>query len=130
TAEEKGLEGWVFTLHFPSITPLLKYAQNRALREEIYLASASKCYKIDAYNNEQNIKDIISLRAERAKLLGFKDHAEFVLAERMAKNVGTVQDFLNDILQKAKPAAANEIKELKILAEKDGISELMAYDHA
>lgn len=130
TAEEKGLEGWVFTLHFPSITPFLKYAQNRALREEIYLASASKCYKNDAYNNEQNIKDIISLRAERAKLLGFKDHAEFVLAERMAKNVSTVQDFLNDILQKAKPAAANEIKELKILAEKDGISELMAYDHA
>lgn len=129
-AEKRKKEGWVFTLHFPSLAPFLKYADNRALREELYLASAKKAFKDNEYNNEKNIHRIVSLREERAKLLGFATHADFVLQERMAANPPTVFNFLNDLLQKAKPFAQKEIESLKAMAQKDGIDQIMPYDHA
>src|SRR5690606_31781423 len=72
----------------------------------------------------------VRLRKERAQLLGFKHHADFVLQERMAKDTATVQRFLQDLLQKAKPFADKEIASLAALAQNDGVDTIMAYDHA
>lgn len=129
-AERRKLEGWIFTLHYPSFAPFLKYAENRELREELYMASAKKAFKDNEFNNEANIHRIVSLREERAKLLGFTTHADFILEERMASNPATVFSFLEDLLHKAKPYAENEIDALKELAKKDGIDQIMPYDHA
>lgn len=129
-AESRNLEGWVFTLQFPSITPFLKYADNRNLRAQIYMANAQKCLVDDANNNEAIIKEICDLRQERASILGFKHHADFVLQERMAHDTPTVMSFLEDLLEKAAPIAHSEIFQLQQFAKKDGIEKLMGYDHA
>ncbi|MGV3762737.1 M3 family metallopeptidase [Parapedobacter sp.] len=129
-AEKRALAGWVFTLHFPSYVPFMKYAANRALREELYMASATRALKANANNNESIVRDIVDLRRRRANLLGFGTHADFVLQERMASSPAIVLDFLNDLLVKAKPHAIQEVGQLKALAAKDGISEMMPYDHA
>lgn len=129
-AEKRQLDGWVFTLHFPSFVPFMKYAANRDLRRELYLASSTRALKPNEYNNEGIVRDIVSLRSERAKLLGFGTHADFVLQERMASSPAIVLNFLNDLLAKAKPHAQQEIDQLKALAVKDGIEEMMPYDHA
>lgn len=129
-AQQRGLEGWVITLQFPSYVPFLKYANNREKRREIYIASGQKAFKDNEYNNEQIIKKIVMLRDERARLLGFTSHADFVLQERMAAAPGTVTDFLNDLLEKARPFAAKDIASLQPLAARDGIDEVMPYDHA
>ncbi|MBK1440458.1 M3 family metallopeptidase [Parapedobacter sp. ISTM3] len=129
-AEKRGLDGWVFTLHFPSFVPFMKYAANRDLRRELYLASATRALKPNEYNNEGIVRDIVTLRDRRAKLLGFGTHADFVLQERMASSPALVLDFLQDLLQKAKPRALQEVAKLQALAETDGISSLMPYDHA
>lgn len=129
-AEKRELDGWVFTLQFPSMVPFMKFAKNRKLRAELAKASGQRAFKDNANNNEQNIHDIVSLRNERAQLLGYATHADFVLEERMAKNPKTVFDFLDDLLVKAKPFAEKEIAILKEMATQDGITEMMGYDHA
>lgn len=129
-AEKRKLTGWVFTLHFPSYVPFMKYASNRALREELYMASATRALKDNGNNNEAIVHDIVDLRRRRAKLLGFGTHADFVLQERMAASPAIVLDFLNELLVKARPHAIREVDELKALAAKDGIREMMPYDHA
>lgn len=130
-AEAKGKDGWIFTLQAPSYIPFLQYAENRALREELFRANGRKAYQDNEYNNERNIKQIVSLRHERALILGYASHADYVLEERMAKNPTTVIDFLKDLLNKAKPFAEKEIEELAAFAKKvDGIEELQRWDHA
>lgn len=129
-AGKRELEGWVFTLHFPSYVPFMKYAADRSLRKELYMASATRSLKDNANNNEAIVHDIVDLRSRRAKLLGFDTHADFVLQERMAASPAIVFDFLNDLLVKAKPHAVSEVAQLKPLAAADGINELMPYDHA
>ncbi len=129
-AEKRELPGWVFTLHFPSFVPFMKYAANRDLRKELYLASSTRALKPNEYNNENIVHEIVTLRDQRAKLLGFGTHADFVLQERMAGSPVTVLDFLNDLLLKAKPHAQQEVDQLKALAQEDGINEMMPYDHA
>lgn len=129
-AEQKQLGGWVFTLHYPSYVPFMKFAANRDLRRELYLASATRALKNNDYNNEQIVRKIVSLRDQRAKLLGFGTHADFVLEERMASTPATVMAFLEDLLVKAKPYAETEISRLRALAAEDGINEMMLYDHA
>lgn len=129
-AEKRQLEGWVFTLHFPSFVPFMKHAANRDLRRELYLASATRALKPNETNNEGIVRDIVSLRSDRAKLLGFGTHADFVLQERMASSPAIVLDFLKELLTKAKPHAEQEVDQLKALAHADGIDEMMPYDHA
>ncbi|MBS7333145.1 MAG: M3 family metallopeptidase [Weeksellaceae bacterium] len=130
-AEAKGKEGWIFTLQAPSYIPFLQYAENRSLREELFKASGRKAFQANEYNNEENIKKIAKLRFDRANLLGYKTHADYVLEERMAKTPETVVDFLNDLLIKAKPFAKKEINELADFAKKiDGIETLQRWDHA
>lgn len=129
-AKKHEKEGWVFTLQFPSYIPFMKYAANRALRKTLYLASAKKAFQSNEYNNEACVKEIVRLRQERASLLGYATHANFVLQERMAESPEKVWDFLQDLLAKAKPFAEREMMSLSELAKKDGITELMPYDHA
>ncbi|WP_295812353.1 M3 family metallopeptidase [uncultured Apibacter sp.] len=129
-AESRGLEGWVFTLHYPSYVPFLTYAKNRELRKEIYTAYMQRACKNNEYNNEEIIHKIVKLRGEKAQLLGFKTYADLILQERMAAAPKIVYDFLYDLLNKAKPFAVKEIQQLKELAVREGISEIMPYDHA
>lgn len=129
-AESRGLEGWVFTLHYPSYVPFLTYAKNRELRKEIYTAYMQRACKNNEYNNEEIIHKIVKLRREKAQLLGFKTYADLILQERMAAAPKIVYDFLYDLLNKAKPFAVKEIQQLKELAVREGISEIMPYDHA
>lgn len=129
-ATSRNLEGWVFTLQFPSFVPFMTYASNRERRKELYLANAKKAFGNNERNNEPIVKRIAVLRQDRAELLGFNTHADFVLQERMASSPEIVNDFLNELLDKAKPFAEKDILQLKELAAADGITELMAYDHS
>ena len=131
-AEEKGEVGkWAFTLDYPSYIPAMTYSKNRELRETLFLANGTKCAKGDELDNQQNIKDILKLRHDRAVLLGYKSHADFVLEERMAKSPDQVQSFLASLLQKAKPKGLEEIKELEAFAnEIDGLKALEKWDFA
>ena len=130
-AKSKDLEGWVFTLDFPSYLPFVTYVDNRELRAAISIAYGKKAFQNNEFDNQQNVKDIVRLRHERANLLGYKSHADFVLEERMAKNPEKVKSFLNDLLEKAKPAAEREFAELTAFAkELDGIEHLEKWDSA
>lgn len=129
-AGSRNLEGWVFTLQFPSYVPFMTYAASRDRRQELYMANAQKAFGNNERNNEPVVKRIIALRQERAKLLGFDTHADFVLQERMASSPKIVHDFLKELLDKAKPFAVKDIAQLKEMAKADGIDELMAYDHS
>ncbi len=128
-ASEKGKKGWAFSLHFPSYMPFMKYAENRALREEMYRAYGSRAFKNNALNNSETVKNIARLRLERAQLLGYASHADFVLERRMAESKEKVEGFLNKLLEKARPAAESDLRAVAELAHKDGISKLMPWDY-
>lgn len=130
-AKDRDLEGWVFTLDYPSYVPFMKYAAKRELRKKMALAFGSRAHKDNDQNNGQVILDIVRLRHERANLLGYATHADFVLEQRMAKNPETVNTFLTDLLEKAKPAAQKEFAEMQAYAkELDGLDRLERWDGA
>lgn len=129
-AKERNLEGFVVTLQYPSYIPFMTYAENRELRKELALANGKKSFNNNEFDNQNLIKEIIKLKQEKAHLLGYKNYAEYVLEERMAKSPDQVTSFLNELLEKAKPYAEKEIEELKTLAKADGIDEMQSYDHA
>lgn len=130
-AEAKGQKGkWLFNLQIPSYLPFLTYAKNRALREKMWRAYASRAFRGD-YDNQANVLKIVELRAKRAKLLGFNTHADFVLAERMAKNPQTVNEFLNKLLKASREAGKRDLAEVAEYANKlDGIKDLQPWDFA
>lgn len=128
-AESEGKSGWIFTLDHPSYIPFVTYADNRELRKELAIAAGKKAFRNNQYDNQENVKRIANLRYERAVLLGYKSHADFVLEERMAQTPQTVKSFLYDLLEKAKPAAEREFKELTLFArELDGLHHLEKWD--
>lgn len=128
-ATARQLEGWVFTLDFPSYLPFVTYAENRSLRKELTLAAGRKAFRGNAHDNRDNVKRIATVRHERAALLGYESHAHFVLEERMAQTPAAVKAFLNDLLEKAKPAAQREFAELEAFAKsKDGLDRLEKWD--
>jgi peptidyl-dipeptidase Dcp len=128
-AESKNLEGWLFTLDYPSYIPVMTYSANRELRKTMGLAAGSKSFKGDDLDNQDHILKIANLRQQRANLLGYNTHANFVLEERMAKNPETVKTFLNELLDKAKPAATKEFEELKAFAKDlDGLEDFQKWD--
>ncbi|MDN4031371.1 M3 family metallopeptidase [Chryseobacterium gambrini] len=129
-AKERNLEGWVVTLQYPSYIPFMTYAENRELRKEIALANGKKSFDGGEFDNQNLIKELLNLKQQKAELLGYKNYADYVLEERMAKSPTKVIDFLNELLTKAKPYADKEIEELKSLAKADGIEEMHGYDHA
>ncbi len=129
TAKKKGKDsGWLFTLQYPSVLPVLKYANNRKLRETVSRAFAARGYKGE-FDNRKILKKIADLRQERAELLGYKTHADYVLEERMAEKPKTVLDFLERVYSIAYPTAKEEVKELETLAaETDNLDVLKAWD--
>ncbi|MFT4805387.1 MAG: Zn-dependent oligopeptidase [Psychroserpens sp.] len=128
-AESKDKEGWLITLDYPSYIPFMTYADNRELRKKLAISAGAKAFKGDALDNQNNVLQIVKLRHERANLLGYKTHAHFVLEERMAKTPETVNNFLNELLEKAKPAAQNEFENLEQFAKDlDGIDRLEKWD--
>ena len=129
-AREKEKEaGWVFTLDYPSFVPFMKYAKNRELRRELYLAFGSRGFHGDERDNKEVVLEIARLRYERAALLGYDSHAAFVLEERMAESPENVLEFLDELLEKALPAAKKELAELQEFArQNDGLSELQKWD--
>ncbi|MFT5942209.1 MAG: oligopeptidase A [Sediminicola sp.] len=130
-AKTKDKEGWLITLDYPSYIPFMKYAEKRELRKELSIAFGSKGFHNDELDNQENIMKIAKLRYERANLLGYKTHAHFVLEERMAETPEKVHEFLNELLEKAKPAAEREFKELESFAkELDQIDGLKKWDSA
>ena len=130
-ANSKNKEGWIFTLEYPSYIPFMKYAKNRELRKTMALAFGAKGFHNDELDNQDNVLQIVKLRFERAKLLGYKSHADFVLEERMAKKPETVTTFLQDLLEKAKPASRDEFTKLESFAKDlEGIDQLQKWDAA
>ncbi len=130
-AQAKAMKGWLFTLDYPSYIPFMKYAKSRALRKQMAIAFGSKGFHGDTLDNQANVLQITELRHERAKLLGYQSHAHFVLEERMAETPQKVYDFLNELLEKAKPAAEREFAQLQAFAaELDGIQQLEKWDGA
>jgi len=127
-AKQKGKEGWLITLDYPSYVPFMTYADDRSLREKLSKAFGKRAFQNNEYNNQQNVLDIVKLRHQRANLLGYKTHANFILEERMAETPEKVTTFLNDLLIKAKPAAEKEFKQLSDFASKDGIENLQKWD--
>ncbi len=129
TAREKEREGWVFTLDHPSYIPFMNYSDSRKLRKKMLLAFGSRGFQKNKYNNQKNILEITSLRHQRAQLLGYETHAHFVLEERMARTSEKVIGFLEEILEKAQPAAKKEFQELETFAkELDKIDHLEKWD--
>ncbi|MEN2672715.1 M3 family metallopeptidase [Herbaspirillum huttiense] len=131
-AEKDGKPGYKFTLHFPSYFPVLQYADNRALREKIYRANATKASELGVkpeWDNSGNIDQILQLRKEEAQLLGYDNFAEVSLVAKMAKSPGEVIAFLEDLGQRARPFGQKDYEELKTFArEKLGLDELKAWD--
>jgi peptidyl-dipeptidase Dcp len=117
-AKNKNKKGWVFTLDYPSYVPLITYAEDRNLRKKICLAFSKRGFQKNENNNSKIILEIITQRQKRSTLLGYDSHADFVLKERMAKSVKNVNDFLDDLTEKAKPFAKQEWKAMELFAKK------------
>jgi peptidyl-dipeptidase Dcp len=131
-AKAKGKEGeYLITLQAPSYIPIMTYADKRSLRESLFRAFGSKAFKGNEHDNKDTVKRIVALRYKRAQLLGFKNHADYVLQERMAKSKSTVDSFLDELLDVSKSACADELKALQDFAkELDGLEQLEKWDVA
>ncbi|HYQ58552.1 MAG TPA: M3 family metallopeptidase [Draconibacterium sp.] len=128
-AKTKEKEGWIFDITVPSYQPFMKYADNRELRKEMYMAYNSKSFKGDEFDNQSNIKRIVELRLEMAKLLGYKNYADYVLERRMAMNPGGVYGLLDDLYEASYKVAKQEKAEIEGYARKNGFEgELMPWD--
>jgi peptidyl-dipeptidase Dcp len=130
-ADERGLSGkWVFTLDYPSFGPFVTYADNRDLREKMWRAFGTRAYQ-DEFDNCDNILKIVTLKDERAKLLGYDNHAHFVLEQRMAKTPDAVMGFLKKLLTTYKPAAEKDLEQLLGFAKESGFDgKIMPWDIA
>ncbi|GGC76343.1 M3 family metallopeptidase [Undibacterium terreum] len=131
-AEKDGKPGYKFTLHFPSYFPVLQYADNRALRETIYRANATKASELGSnpeWDNTAIIAELLKLRKEEAQLLGYRNFAEVSLVAKMAESPAQVSHFLEDLAHKARPFAEKDLAELRTFARDNlGIDELQAWD--
>lgn len=131
-AEAKGLEGWLITLEFPSYYAVMTYADNRALREEVYAAYATRASD-QGPNAGQNdngplMNEILDLRQELARLLGFANYSELSLASKMAESTDQVLSFLRDLAVRSKPYAEQDLNELRAFAAEQGCGDLQSWD--
>ena len=117
-AKEQGVEGWMFTLDFPSYSPFMTYSTQRELRKQMYMAKNTECIHDNSENNLEICKRLINLRRELAQLLGHKTYADYVLKHRMAGNVRSVYKLLNDLIAAYKPTAIKEVEAIEKLARK------------
>ena len=126
-AKKRHVQGWVITLDLPVYTAVMKYADNRDLRQKLFTDYHSRCAGESAYNNEDNVLRIAQLRQTRASLLGYPNYATFALEERMAETPEKVIAFLNEQLAKDKPQAIKELEELKTFS---GLTNFQQWDFA
>jgi len=127
-AKNRNLEGWVITLQQPSYSPFMQYAEKRELREKLWKAYNSKCLEGE-FSNLDIIKQIVGLRIEAAKLLGYNTYADMALKDRMAKDAPTVNGFLQNLLEKSLPFAKKDVKAVADYAKANGFKgELMPWD--
>ncbi|MBM0493364.1 oligopeptidase A [Aeromonas jandaei] len=134
-AELKGKEGWLFTLDIPSYLPVMMYADNRELRAEMYEAFTTRASdqgpNAGKWDNSAIMTELLTLRSELARLLGFANYAELSLATKMADKTSQVVDFLTDLAAKSLPQGKAELEEIRAFAaEQHGQSELAAWDIA
>ncbi len=122
-ASEKDHDGkWLFNLDYPSYGPFMQYADNRDLREKMWRAFGNRAFG-DEHDNCENVLKIVALRDERAKLLGYKTHAHYVLEERMAETPEMVLDFLEKLKTAYRPAAEKDLEELQNFAKNQGLDD-------
>ncbi|WP_303015045.1 M3 family metallopeptidase [uncultured Bacteroides sp.] len=118
-AKSEGKEGWAFTLHAPSYVPFMTYADNRDLRQKLYMAYNTKCTHDNEFNNIGIVKEIVNIRMQIARLLGYRDYAEYTLKRRMAENSEAVYKLLDQLLEAYTPAARQEYEEVQELARRE-----------
>ncbi|MBU3544303.1 M3 family metallopeptidase [Polynucleobacter sp. MWH-Mekk-B1] len=132
TAKQTNLEGWAFTLHFPSYYPVMQYSENRALRQLMYQAYVTRASELAPqftngkleWDNTENMLAQLRLRDEEARMLGFANYAALSIAPKMANTVSEVDQFLGDIAKKSKPFAQQDWDELQAFAN----TELQPWD--
>ena len=128
TAKEKELDGWAFTLAYPSFGPFMKYSENRDLRKQMWVAYNTRAVGGEFDNNEV-VKKIVDLKMQKIKLLGYETYADYALEERMAKDRKTVTDFINSLLVPSIPFAKKDVAEVQKYAKANGFTEtLMPWD--
>ncbi|MDJ0805774.1 MAG: oligopeptidase A [Gammaproteobacteria bacterium] len=133
SAKQRDQQGWLLTLEFPSYLPVITYADNRALRREIYEAYATRASDqgphAGQWDNSEIMDEILALRHEQAQLLGFANYAEQSLARKMARSTDEVMDFLTGLAQRSLNQAQSELDDLKTFAaDQHGMDELEAWD--
>ena len=126
-AKKRNVQGWVITLDLPVYTAVMKYADNRDLRQKLFTDYHSRCAGDSPYNNEANVLRIAELRQARASLLCYPSYAAFALEERMAETPEKVMNFLSELLSKAKPQALKELEQLKTFS---GLADFQQWDFA
>jgi oligopeptidase A len=132
-ARADGQPGWKFTLHAPSYLPVMQYADHRALREHVYRAYVTRASEFGKpeWDNTALIAEILRLRRELARLLGFSSYAEYSLEPKMAESPQQVLDFLNELAARARPYAVRDLKEVSGFAARElGLAKLEAWDLA
>ena len=128
TAAEKGLEGWAFTLQYPSFAPFMKFSESRELRRQMWTAYNTKAVAGE-YDNTEIVKKIVDLRIRIANILGYETYADYALEPRMAKDKKTVNEFISQLLEPSLPYAKKDVKAVTDYARKNGFEgELMPWD--
>ena len=131
-AQAKGLEGWLVSLEFPSYYAVMTYAEDRALREEIYAAYCTRASdqgpNAGQHDNGPVMREILDLRQELAELLGYANFAELSLATKMAESSDQVLSFLRDLAKRSKPFATQDLAQLKAYAAEQGCADLKSWD--
>jgi oligopeptidase A len=125
--------GWLFTLKAPSYMPVMQYADNRAMREQMYRAYGTRASEFGKpeWDNTRLMEEIVKLRGEEARLLGFANFGELSLASKMANSPQQVLEFMRELAQRARPHAEKDLSELRTFAKAElGIADLQAWDVA
>ncbi|WP_158890067.1 M3 family metallopeptidase, partial [Pseudomonas sp. BAV 2493] len=131
-AQAKELDGWLVTLEFPSYYAVMTYADDRALREEVYAAYATRASEqgpnAGQFDNGPVMEELLDLRQELARLLGYANYAELSLATKMAESSDQVLGFLRDLAVRSKPFAQRDLEELRAFAAEQGVQDLQSWD--
>jgi peptidyl-dipeptidase Dcp len=128
-AKSENKEGWIFDLNMPSYLPFMKYAENRELRKEMFLAYGSKAFKGNEFDNQENVKKIAALRLQMAQLLGYTNYADYALERRMATNPAGVYKLMDDLYEASFNKANQEKTEVQDYAKRNGFNgEIMPWD--
>nr|WP_319398602.1 M3 family metallopeptidase [uncultured Carboxylicivirga sp.] len=130
-AQSQNKDGWIFTLHFPSYVPFMKYSSRRDLRHKMYMAYSTRGHNNNSHDNKEIIRKLVSLRVEKAKLLGFETHAHYVLEEHMALHPDKVNAFLQELLDASYEVGNKDVQEVEAYAVKNGFeAPLERWDYA